>query len=157
MNQLSEVEKHRIRALQQYLLNDVKGKEAFKDLTIIAASVCNTEHAYITLVDDERLHFLTSNDVPLTEIDRSFSFGSVTIENNSIHEVTDALEHETFKHNPYVLGPPFLRYYCGAPLIDTDTGDRLGVLCVLDTKPRTLNDSQKRSLALLAKQVMNGF
>ena len=157
MNQSSDIEKHRTRALQQYLLNDVKGKEAFKDLTIIAASVCHTDHAYITLVDDERLHFLTSNNVPLTEIDRSFSFGSITIESNIIHEVTDALEHDTFKHNPYVIGAPYLRYYCGAPLIDEDTGDKLGVLCVLDTKPRTLSDCQKRSLGLLAKQVMNGF
>ena len=157
MNPLGDIEKHRIHALQQYLLNDIKGQEALKDLTIIAASVCNTELAYITLVDDERLHFLTSNDIPLTEIDRAHSFGSVTIQSNDIHEVIDALEHETFKHNPYVIGAPYLRYYCGAPLIDEATGDKLGALCVVDIKPKTLSDSQKRSLSLLAKQVMNGF
>lgn len=157
MNPLNDTEKHRVHALQKYLLTDIQGKQAFKDLTIIAASVCQMDHAYITLVDEDRLHFLTSNDVPLTEIARTFSFGGITIQSNSIHEVTDALEHELFKHNPYVIGEPYLRYYCGAPLIDEDTGDRLGALCVLDKQPRTLSDSQKHSLSLLARQVMNGF
>lgn len=157
MNPLSDTEKHRIRALQQYLLNDTKGKEAFNDLTIIAASLCNTEHAYITLLDDERLHFLASKHYVLNDIDRTFSFCSITIKSNEIHEVRDALEDETFKKNPFVIGDPFIRYYCGAPLIDEDTGDILGVLCVLDTKPRNLSDTQKHALALLAKQVMNGF
>src|SRR5690606_19858698 len=119
--------------------------------------VCQTEHAYITLVDDEHLHFLASKDIMLKDIERTFSFGVITIQSNEIHEVKDALEHETFKHNPYVIGAPHLRYYCGAPLIDEESGHKLGVLCVLDTKPRTLRDNQKESLVLLAKQVMNGF
>jgi PAS domain S-box-containing protein len=157
MNQSGEAEKHRLHALQQYLLNDAKGKEAFNDLTIIAASVCNTEHAYITLVDDERLHFLASKDYLLKDIDQTISFCSITIQSNDIHEVRDALEDETFKNNPFVIGEPYVRYYCGAPLIDENTGDKLGALCVIDTKPGTLTDIQKTSLKLLAKQVMNGF
>lgn len=157
MNSSGDIEKHRVYALQQYLLNDAKGQEAYKDLTIIAASVCNTEHAYITLIDDERLHFLASKQYVLNEIDRTVSFCKITIKSNEIHEVPDVLEHETFKGNPYVIGEPFVRYYCGAPLIDNETGDKLGALCVIDTKPRTLTNSQKESLALLAKQVMNGF
>jgi PAS domain S-box-containing protein len=157
MDSLNDIDKHRIYALQKYLLENATGKEAFKDLTIIAASVCQTEYAYITIVDDEHTHFLSSNSIPLNEIQRSFSFTSKTIHADNIHEVIDALEHDVFKHNPYVVGNPYLRYYCGAPLIDEDTGDRLGVLCVLDTKPRKLNDHQKKSLALLAKQVMRGF
>ncbi|WP_018342323.1 PAS domain S-box protein [Cytophaga aurantiaca] len=157
MNPLGDNEKHRVHALQQYLLNDAKGQEAFKDLTIIAASVCNTENAYITLIDDERLHFLASKQFVLSDIDQTLSFCRITIQSNQIHEVTDALEDEIFKHNPYVIGEPYVRYYCGAPLIDEGTGDKLGALCVIDTKTRMLSDSQKTSLVLLAKQVMNGF
>jgi len=157
MNQSGDNENYRTHTLQQYLLNDVKGREVFKDITIIAASVCNTEHAYITLVDDERLIFLASNHNVLNDIDQTFSFCVTTVKSNEIHEVVDTLEDETFKHNPYVLGEPYVRYYCGAPLIDNNTGCILGTLCVFDNKPKTLSDNQKKSLALLAKQVMIGF
>ena len=157
MNSLGDSEKHHVHALQQYLLNDVKGQEVFKDITVIAASVCNTEHAYITLVDDERLIFLASNHNVLNDIDRTYSFCVTTVKSNEINEVEDTLKDETFKHNPYVTGEPYVRYYCGAPLIDKNTGCILGTLCVLDNKPKTLSENQKQSLALLAKQVMIGF
>lgn len=146
----------RLIALEEYLINNDEGQDKLKDLTQIAAAVCNTKHAFITLLGKDSLLFLSSFGQNLTEIDRTFSFGDTTIQSESVHEVNDALEHEVFKHNPYVSGEPFLRYYCGAPLID-ENGYKLGTLCVLDTVPRSLNNTQKESLVLLAKQVMNDF
>jgi PAS domain S-box-containing protein len=157
MKSLNDPDKHRIHALQEYLLKNVTGKEAFKDLTIIAASICQVEQAYITLVDAEKLYFLASNVDAATEIELRISFCEITIQNETIFEVTDTLEHELFKNNPYVIGEPYVRYYCGASLIDDATGHKIGALCVVDDKPKALNENQKHSLTLLAKQVMNGF
>lgn len=149
-------EADRLNALQEYLIENNEGQEKFKDLTQIAAAVCQTRHAFVTLLDKDRLVFLSSFGNSLTGIDRRFSFGNKTIQSTAIHEVTDALQDEVFKNNPYVCGEPFIRYYCGAPLID-ENGYRLGTLCVVDMEPRSLNDNQKASLVLLAKQVMNDF
>jgi GAF domain-containing protein len=149
-------EADRLNALQEYLIENNEGQEKFKDLTQIAAALCQTKHAFITLLDKDRLIFLSSFGNILTEIDRRYSFGNKTILSTGVHEVTDALQDEVFKHNPYVCGEPFIRYYCGAPLID-ENGYRLGTLCVVDMEPRSLNDNQKESLVLLAKQVMNDF
>ncbi len=146
----------RLNALQKYLIEHEEGQEKFKDLTQIAASVCQTKHAFITLVSKDRLIFLSSFGPALTEIERTFSFGDTTIQSDEVHEVLDATQHPHFKYNPYVMGPPHLRYYCGAPLID-ENGYRLGSLCALDTEPRKVSVSQKTSLMLLAKQVMNDF
>lgn len=146
----------RLNALQDYLIHTDEGQQKYKDLTQIAAAVCQTQQAFITLLDKNNLLFLSSFGNNLTGIDRTFSFGAATIQSDHVHEVIDALEHEVFKHHPYVIGEPYVRYYCGAPLID-ENGYRLGVLCVIDTVPRLLTDTQKDALVLLAKQVMNDF
>lgn len=146
----------RLEALQKYLLESDEGQEKFKDLTQIAATLCQTKHAFITLVNKDSLLFLSSFGPQLTQFDRKYSFGDHTIQSDYVHEVKNALEHEEFKQNPFVCGEPYIRYYCGAPLID-ENGYKLGTLCVVDTEAYSINDQQKEALVLLAKQVMNDF
>jgi len=47
------------------------------------------------------------------------------------------------------LGELGFRFYAGCPVVDPD-GFTLGSLCVIDTRPRTLDDTQKQILANLA-------
>ncbi len=56
--------------------------------------------------------------------------------------------------NPMVTGPPYMKFYGGAPLLDPTSGQALGALCVIDFQPRTLTAVQIASLQLLSKQVM---
>ena len=146
----------RLNALQQYLLESDEGQEKFKDLTQIAANVFQTKFAYITLLNKDQLIFISSAYPVLTGIERKSSFCDTTIQSNEVYEVIDTHQHDTFKHNTYVVGEPYVRYYCGAPLID-ENGYKLGTLCVVDTEPRNISENQKNTLALLAKQVMNDF
>ncbi len=58
-----------------------------------------------------------------------------------------------FSDNPLVTGDPRLRFYAGA-LLETPEGLPLGTICVLDYKPRELDDNQKALLRLTARQIM---
>ena len=58
-----------------------------------------------------------------------------------------------FADNPLVTGDPHLRFYAGA-LLETPEGFPLGTVCVLDYKPRELDENQKAFLRLMASQVM---
>ncbi len=58
-----------------------------------------------------------------------------------------------FKDNPLVTGPPLIRFYAGAPLV-TSNGMRLGSLCVIDVKPRSLDAEQLMVLANFAEVVV---
>ena len=58
-----------------------------------------------------------------------------------------------FKDNPLVTGPPSIRFYAGAPLV-TSNGMRLGSLCVIDVKPRSLDAEQLMVLANFAEVVV---
>ena len=49
-----------------------------------------------------------------------------------------------------VTGPPYIRFYCGVPLVTHDHV-RLGALCLVGTQPRTLRPEQLQVLINLAE------
>jgi diguanylate cyclase (GGDEF)-like protein len=69
------------------------------------------------------------------ETPRDISFCGHTILTEEPLIVQDALQDERFFDNPLVLEYPNIRFYGGQPLKAPD-GRRVGVLCIIDTKPR---------------------
>ena len=60
-----------------------------------------------------------------------------------------------FRGNPFVTDMPHVAFYAGKKII-SPSGYPLGVLCVLDTKPRlALTESEKQNLSDLAEMVMD--
>ena len=58
-----------------------------------------------------------------------------------------------FADNPFVTGPPNIRFYAGVPLSDI-AGFRVGTLCIIDYEPRELTKEQKQVLTDLAQVVV---
>ena len=81
------------------------------------------------------------------------SICSHTLLEPGLVEIPDLREDPRTADNPAVTGAPQVRFYAGIQLRGT-AGDPIGTLCVLDMQPRTLNDTQRRSLTVLASQVM---
>src|SRR5262249_32000815 len=50
-------------------------------------------------------------------------------------------------------GEPYLRFYCGMPLINRD-GYALGTLCVVDFEAHEISSSQREAIRRLAQQAM---
>jgi len=71
----------------------------------------------------------------------------------SMRFVEDTNLDERFKDNPLVINEPNIRFYAGAPLI-FENDIRIGTLCVIDTKSRTLTQEQQLSLQALSRQVV---
>ena len=55
--------------------------------------------------------------------------------------------------NPAVVGPPGIRFYAGAPIVEPG-GHVLGTVCVIDTTPRSLSPIQIAALEALARHAM---
>ena len=69
--------------------------------------------------------------------------------------VVNTLDDERFNTHPFVVDEPKLRFYSGAPLM-TKSGQKIGMLCVHDIRPRPDFDARKQSvLAQLAGIVMD--
>lgn len=147
-------EQDRLAALRSYEILDTAPEQAFDDLTRLASRLCGTPVALVSLVDAERQWFKSRVGLEACETPRSVAFCSHAILNPSeTMVVEDARTDLRFADNPLISGPTLVIFYAGVPLVDRD-GQALGTLCVVDHKPRTLDEQTLDSLRLLARQVV---
>jgi PAS domain S-box-containing protein len=142
----------RLRALYSCRLLDTPSETAFDDLTALAARLCDTPIALVSLVDRDRQWFKSRRNFALTETPRDVSFcGHAICEPGTLMVVPDATRDSRFADSPLVTGEEGIRFYAGMPLTTTE-GHPVGTLCVMDRVPRELTPEQEESLCMLARQ-----
>ncbi|RYG17867.1 GAF domain-containing protein, partial [bacterium] len=149
-------EYERIEALRRYRILDTPREAEFDDLVALAARICETPLALVTLLDSERQWFKASVGIDFTEMPYQDSFCSHTILQPNLLEIADVTQDDRFSDNDAVTGELGLRFYAAMPL-QTPEGLPLGTLCVLDRKSRNLTDLQRETLRVLARQVMTNL
>ena len=149
-------EAERLAALKALHLFDSGSEVMLDEITSLAAVLCETPAAMISLVDEKREWFKSKVGVNLSEVDREISFCGHAIFEAKTLVVEDTLLDSRFAGNPLVRDTPHIRFYLGAPLVTTD-GFILGTLCVFDQRPRKLSPQQIRSLETLSRQVVLRF
>ncbi|MBD2074219.1 PAS domain S-box protein [Phormidium sp. FACHB-592] len=149
-----EGEVARLEALHQYKILDTDPETEFDNLTRLAAQICQTPIALVSLVDRDRQWFKAKEGLTVSETHRDLAFCTHAILHEEPFIVEDALEDERFATNPLVTGEPHIRFYAGVPLI-TPSGYPLGTLCVLDHVPRQLSTQQIKHLESLSRQTIN--
>jgi len=149
----AEHERGRLAALDRYRILDTEPQAEFDDIVALAAQICGTPMALVSLVDDKRQWFKARIGMDAAETPREIAFCAHAIDQPGLFVVNDATGDARFADNPLVTGDPNLRFYAGAPL-KTHDGYALGTLCVLDSKPGELTADQEDALTRLARQVI---
>jgi PAS domain S-box-containing protein len=149
-------EPRRLASLEKYAILDTLPEQALDDLTALAAQICGTPIAMISLVDEHRQWFKSKVGLDVTETARDISFCGHAVHQQDLFIVPDATLDERFVDNPLVTGNPNIRFYAGAPLINPEDAT-LGALCVIDHVPRILTPAQEQALRVLSRQVMTHF
>jgi len=150
---IPENEIERLKVLKTYNLLDTLPEEDYDAITKIAATICNTPIALISIIDENRQWFKSRHGLERTETARDFAFCAHSILNpDELLIINDARKDDRFHDNPLTVGDPNVVFYAGAPLNSLE-GHCLGTLCVIDNEPKDLNENQKESLKLLSRQV----
>jgi C4-dicarboxylate-specific signal transduction histidine kinase len=153
---LMESEFKRLEALFEYKVLDTLPEKAFDDVVSLASLITECKVALVSLLDNDRQWFKAKIGIDACETDRSISFCTHAIQSDDVMEVQDATKDPRFANNPLVTGPPDIRFYAGAPLINPE-GHRLGTLCVIDSHAKKLTPSQIKQLKALARMVVSSL
>lgn len=146
-------ESRRLRALLGIGLLDTPAEERFDRITRLAADHFAVPIAAITLIDADRQWCKSGAGVAGQESSRAVSFcAHAILHPEAATVVPDTLEDPRFADYPMVVSPPNVRFYAGHP-IKAPAGEPLGTLCLIDVRPRELDDHQVARLADLAAWV----
>jgi hypothetical protein len=119
---------------------DTKSDHRFDHIVQMCAKLMGAPLAAVSMVASKRQWFKTQIGLDVAETRRDNSFCAWTFVPHALETfvVYDATKDARFKNNPLVTGPPYIRFYAGAPIVlSLRSGQqvRLGALCVLDTVP----------------------
>jgi PAS domain-containing protein len=146
-------ESERLAVLARYGILDSAPEPQFDDLVQLASQICETPISLISLVEENRQWFKAKVGLTVNETPIDVSLCAHGILQSDLFIIPDTHLDERFRNNPLVTGNLNLRFYAGAPIVTPD-GLPMGMMCVIDDKPRQLTDSQKNALKLMAQQVM---
>jgi diguanylate cyclase (GGDEF)-like protein len=142
----------RLCALQNLKVLDTLPEERFDRITRLATRLFDVPIALVSLVDADRQWFKSRQGLAAPETSREISFCGHAILGPAAFVVPDAQADARFRDNPLVTGDPHIRFYAGYPVHSPDA-KRVGTLCLIDRKPRSLSGEDVDSLKTLAEMV----
>jgi len=143
----------RLRAVARYEVLDAPSDETFDRITALTARLLQVPAAVISIVDAERVWFMSRQGLAMKEVPRPAGQATVFL-HPAPWIVNDTRNDPRTSSRLVALGEFDLRFYAAAPLITND-GYNLGALCAIDRLPRQVSPMNLAVLQDLAALVMH--
>ncbi|WP_461450315.1 ATP-binding protein [Mucilaginibacter sp.] len=155
LNLIPENEPERVAALHCYQILNTPAEPEFDNLVKLAKTIFKVPVAHISFLDTdfEFVKAITGLE-GVKQVPREDSLCNLAIQQNEVTIIEDALLEPALVGNSAVVGPLGLRFYAGAPIINTN-GYIIGTICLIDFSPRTLSDHELEILQHMANVTMD--
>jgi two-component sensor histidine kinase len=147
------MEAARLAAVRDYALLDTPADATLDHITALAAALLAAPVALISIVDEDRIWFKSHHGLAQQETAREPGLCATAILQKRPWMLPDTAADAQASRHSLVTGSPALRFYLGVPLRNRD-GHCLGMLCVMDRKPRDATRRQVAGLVHLAAIAM---
>jgi hypothetical protein len=146
----------RLQALRPYQLFNTMQDETFAELVRLAAKLFNVPIGIIAFVEEEEVRFGLNYglDPEMDRVNRWETLCSVAMLHEEISIFEDLGTEPCDLINPVLVNRLNLGFYAGSAL-RTPEGYPIGVLCVIDHKPRKFSPAEADLLQRLAAVVMS--
>jgi diguanylate cyclase (GGDEF)-like protein len=143
----------RLVAVRSHEMPDGLPELEFDAMARVAAAMLAAPMAFVALIDEQRLWFKASVGIDLQRLERDLAKCLHPIVRPNAPLVIEDLSGDTrLRDNPLVTGVPLLRFYAGAPVVDT-SGQVVGAVGVLDVQARGISEVQLDALRDLSAVV----
>jgi PAS domain S-box-containing protein len=133
---------------------DTSSETALDDLARLAASICATPIAFISLTDREPGWCAARVGLEASAVPPDAAFVSLAAAGSDLLVVEDAAADPRFSADPVVTSEPRIRFYAGLALVSREGDQVLGALSVMDRVPRRLEPAQRDALRALGRQAV---
>jgi hypothetical protein len=145
-------ESARQAALDALLVVGSESDDRIDTIARTARDLLGASGASVTFLDHDRQWIKSAISMSVRDTARASSFCNATISRAEVFVVEDAAADDAFAGHPWVVGEEQVRFYAGYP-VEAPNGERVGALCVVDTKPRRFSKSEASLLRELALRV----
>lgn len=147
---IPENEEERLENLKKYEILYSKSEPIFDQLAALTATALQVPMAMINFVDKD-LVWTKSNQQGDAggQVERGTSLCSLAILKDCVTVFENTLTEPFLMSNPMVAGEFGLRFYAAVPITTAD-GFNIGVLCILDKRPRKFTAEDQKILEGLA-------
>jgi PAS domain S-box-containing protein len=141
----------RAAVLASYDVGRARDDAALSRAAAFLGRLCDAPVTMITVMDEVTQHVLAHTGLETDAFPVATSFCRHVLATDAAVEIGDTLADPRTADNPFVTGPPHVRFYAGVPL-RTPAGVAIGTACVFDMNPRPdgLTALQRDGLALVA-------
>jgi signal transduction histidine kinase len=158
-------EQQRMLVLSELGLLDSETVPIFEEATQTAAHSLNAPICLLGLMDQSRQWFKSAiglsrlglmNELAMSrQLPREEAFCVHVVDSQQVLAIDDTLDHPAFA-NSLLCQQYGVRAYLGAPLI-TVSGDCIGSLCIMDSRPRNFTERDAEFLMLTARLSMSEY
>jgi len=148
-----ESEYQRIKKLSELDLDYLELQEKVKNLVELAGIIAGTEMSVLNLIDNYYQWTVSPSSKEPDQTLREESVCNFTILSKDSLEISRLDLDERFSNNKFAKGEYGLKYYLGIPLT-LNSGENIGAMCLADKKERSLTDSTKKALKLIAVEIV---
>ena len=145
-------ELRRQSALDDLGILDTGVEQRFDQIVEDARDLFGVPCASITFIDRDRQWSKSSVGMSPLDSPRGSALGDATVQNGKLLVVEDASLDNRFAGHPWVAGAAGIRFFAGFP-IEASNGERIGALCLSDTRARTFTAAEDALLGMLARRV----
>ena len=154
VSNFSPDEKARLAVLRRFEGIDASPDAALDSITKLVAWFFNAHGSVIKLILPDRIIVKSLYGLEKTQVDHQAEWCADAISADDVFCIANALEHSLAKADPLVAGEFGMRFYAAAPL-RTREGHSIGLLSVIDSKPRDISVSEKEFLRRMSALVID--
>ena len=146
----------RLEVLDEYELIGQPNDPAVDEIVSLAVQLCGTTLGGIAFAGADAIYFQSRVGPGPVRLSRGRFPCEACMRGDGVYEISDARYHPDHRPDGIMVSGRAYRFFAGAPLV-TFSGVSVGCLFVQDSVPHLLTDLQKRTLQVLARQVVAHF
>lgn len=146
-------EQERLENLKKYKILYTRSEPVFDQLAAAAATLFNVPIAMINFVDKDLVWTKSGQGTEFgSQVGRGTSLCALAILKDDITVFENTLTEPFLLSNPLVAAESGLRFYAAAPITTTE-GFNIGVVCIVDHKPRKFTEEDQKKLEWISGRV----